>query len=575
MRAGIHRVRIKDTFPMKSNHSPLYPDSPAEQQVDEFVSVLIVGGGPTGLAAANLLGQEGIETLILERNTHLSNSPKALSLDDEGLRICQAMGLSNSISMLLLSDISPQYEAAGRLLLTVAPGGKRNGYPLISTFNQPEFEAALLHGLERFSCVDVRFQSTVETLTQTKDSVIACVRTPGGACQKIGCSYLLACDGGSSTIRRLLGIAMKGMTYPQKWLVVDCIDDETLPTIAKCFCNPSRPAVTVPSPRSGRRWEFMLLPGEDEKEMLREGTIAALIQQGGGSPCSQVIRQAVYSFHSKLAQSFSRGRVFLLGDAAHMMPPFGGQGLNSGLRDAHNLTWKLTLVLRGLASPRLLDTYHQERHLHAAQMISFSSLLAGLIMSRKRPVAFCRNLLFQALNSIPAVRQFLSEARIKPQPRYKHGFFLSADSQEGRAITGLLLPQPEVITTQGQSMLLDEVLGSGFALLRLHHNPREAFGALTALQTDFWCALGARFVCVQVDGNGQTPRGAGGRPSYLRALRNEPSHVVVRSNGHAFERLSQDQFIVVRPDRFILGVFTEQKADRFVSALQKRLQASA
>ncbi len=563
---------------MKSKPLPLYPDPPHREQVDEFVPVLIVGGGPTGMAAANLLGQAGIETLILERNIHLSNSPKALSLDDEGLRICQAMGLGNSINRLLLSGISPQYEAAGHSLVTVAPSSKRNGYALISTFNQPEFEAALLQGLQRFSCVRVRFQYTVETLTQTQSHVIVSVRTAGGVYQNIGCSYLLACDGGSSTIRNMLDIAMKGMTYPQKWLVVDCIDDQMEPTTAKCFCNPSRPAVTVPSPHSGRRWEFMLLPGENEKEMLRNETIARLISQSGGSPCSQIIRQAVYTFHAKLAQTFSQGRIFLLGDAAHMMPPFGGQGLNSGLRDAHNLTWKLTLVLRSQAAPQLLETYHEERHLHAARMINFSSLLASIIMSRNRSLALCRNLLFQGLNSIPAVREFLSEARIKPRPKYTHGFFLSADNFKDRALTGLLLPQPEVTTPQGQRMLLDEALGNGFALLRLHHNPREAFGSLTALQTAFWQAMGARFVCVQVDDGWQKERPRskrGGRAAYARSSCNEPPCIVVHSKSQAFARMRSDQFIVVRPDRFILGVFQEQKADRFVSALQRLLQTSA
>lgn len=569
-----------DMFPMNSRPFHPYPSPPEEEQVDEFVPVLIVGGGPTGLAAGNLLGLAGVETLILERNQHLSTIPKAVSLDDEGMRICQAMGLGDTISRLLLSDIKGQFEGEGRLLANVAPTSKRNGYPLISTFYQPEFEAALLQGLQRFSCVQVRFQYTIETLVQTKSRVIVCAGTATGAYQKIGCSYLLACDGGSSTIRSLLGIPMQGVTYPQKWLVVDCIDNETAPALAKCFCNPGRPAVTIPTPHHGRRWEFMLLPRENEKEMLRQENTIALIQQSGGSPRSQIMRQAVYTFHSRLAQAFSQGRVFLLGDAAHMMPPFAGQGLNSGLRDAHNLTWKLTLVLRGLAAPQLLDTYHLERHRHAARMIHFSSLLASIVMSRNRPLAFCRNILLRALNSIPAVRESLSEVRVKPQPKYKHGFFLSAGDSKDRTLTGLLLPQPEVITQQGQCMLLDEALGSGFALLRRHHNPREAF---TAIQTDFWQAMGARFVCVQVDDdlqNGEICTDEGGS-SHPHSRRHEPPqagvppYVVVRSNCMDFLRLSQDQFIVVRPDRFILGVFKEKKAGRFVSAFQRLLQASA
>ena len=188
------------------------------------------------------------------------------------------------------------------------------------------------------------------------------ILTPSGTLQTIMCSYLLACDGGRSTVRRILNIPMKGTTFAQQWLVVDVIANEEAAPIAMFFCNPERPTVTVPTPHKGRRWEFMLMPGEKEQELLQEKNIASLIQQAGGSPQSTIIRKTIYTFHSTLAERLSKGRVFLLGDAAHMMPPFGGQGLNSGLRDAHNLTWKLAMVLRGLAGKQLLDTYHEERH---------------------------------------------------------------------------------------------------------------------------------------------------------------------------------------------------------------------
>src|SRR5436853_5628088 len=184
----------------------------------------------------------------------------------------------------------------------------------------------------------------------------------------------------------MLNIPMKGTTFAQKWLVADVIDNEESSPIAMFFCNPSRPTVTVPSPHKGRRWEFMLLPGEIENDLLRTDSIAALIKHAGGSPHSEIIRRTIYTFHSTIAQNFSKGRVFLLGDAAHMMPPFGGQGLNSGLRDAHNLVWKVAMVLQDQASPQLLATYHQERSRHAAQMVAFASFLGTIFMSPARPL---------------------------------------------------------------------------------------------------------------------------------------------------------------------------------------------
>ena len=546
-------------------------------QTDESVPIVIVGAGPTGLAAGNLLGMAGIPALIIERNSGLSNIPKAISLDDEGLRICQAMGLGSAISNCIVSDISLHCVLEGRLLAKVRPSSKRNGYSLISTFHQPEFEAVLLDGLRRFCCVDVCFQHTVETLEQSGDGVVVSIRTSAGTLRKVRSTYLLACDGGRSTIRQLLNIPLQGRTFPQKWLIIDSISNEDPSAVIKVFCNPRRPAVSIPAPHNGRRWEFMLLPGETEKEMLELATISALLQQTDAFPQTHIIRQAVYTFHATQAKTFSQGRVFLLGDAAHMMPPFGGQGLNSGLRDAHNLVWKVALVLRDRATPQLLASYHQERSRHAAQMVAFASSLGTLFMSTVRPLANLRNLFVKMIYALPITRQYLMEMRMKPQAKYKAGFFFFKGRD--KRIVGSLLPQPEVITQQGQRVLLDEVLGTSFALLRRHSYPEEAFATL---QTDFWEQLGARFVCLQtadmqssrnwIDTKKHTRQhDSHDEPVKLQRSQSLPI-VVVHSMDKDFLRVSRDHFVVVRPDRFILGIFKEEKADLFVSAFQEYLQ---
>src|SRR5712692_10486316 len=374
----------------------------------EFIPVMIVGAGPTGLAAANLLGVAGIATLIIERNTALSTLPKAIALDDEGLRICQAMGLSSAMSHCIVSDCSIECLSQGRLLAKVIPSGRSNGYPSISTFYQPEFETVLLDGLRRFSCVEVRLQHTLETLEQSAERIIVSIRTPGGTLYNVQCAYLLACDGGRSTVRHALNIPMRGIRFAQKWLVIDTISQVAPSLAVQIFCNPQRPAVSIPAPHHGRRWEFMLLPGETEEHMLEPQTISALLQQTGAPPHLHVIRESIYTFHAAQAQTFSQERVFLLGDAAHMMPPFGGQGLNSGLRDAHNLIWKLAMVLCGSGNDHLLDTYHEERHRHVAQMIRFSSFLGTIVMSTKGSVAYCRDMAIDLLNRLPTVREFVT-----------------------------------------------------------------------------------------------------------------------------------------------------------------------
>src|SRR5258706_4176434 len=390
----------------------------------QYVPAIIVGAGPTGLTMGNLLGSAGIDTLILERNPGLSDLPKAIALDDEGLRVCQAMGLLEPMLQYVMLAVSAYDLPGKRLLARVAPTGNRNGFPLISAFQHPQFEAILLAGLKRFNCVNIAFQHTVEAFEQTEQGVTVTIRTPEGVLQNITCTYLLACDGGKSSIRRALDIPMQGSTFSQKWLVIDSIQDEDASTTITFFCNPQRPAVTVPSPDQCRRWEFMLLPGEQEADLLQPETIRQLIQQVGGAHNPHIVRQAIYTFHAVLASTFSKGRVFLLGDAAHQMPPFGGQGMNSGLRDAHNLSWKLSLVLQGLANPPLLDTYNVERKEHSAQMINLSRFAGNVVMPTAKPAALFRDTIFLALNTIPAGREYFTEMRNKPQPRYKKGFLL-------------------------------------------------------------------------------------------------------------------------------------------------------
>ncbi len=585
--------------------TPHNQNSPIDHrsQIDESIPVLVVGAGPTGLAAANLLGVAGISTLIIENNAGPGNIPKAIALDDEGLRICQAMGLYTLLSNSLVSDISVHCIAEGQLLAKIIPTSKKNGHPPISTFYQPEFEAILLEGLKRFPHINLRFQHSLEALEQGTDSIIASIRTPAGALHRVRCAYLLACDGGRSTVRHLLNIPMQGTTFAQKWLVIDTIANADPSPILKIFCNPQRPAVSIPAPNNGRRWEFMLLPGETENAMLEPSTISKLLQQTEASPQTIIIRQAIYTFHAARAKTFSQGRVFLLGDAAHMMPPFGGQGLNSGLRDAHNLTWKLAMVLQQRVTPPLLTTYHQERSRHAAQMVTFASLLGTLFMSTARPLALFRNLLIKMLYTLPLTRTYLVELRMKPQPKYTQGFFLFKSfgtrfsaSVRTRCITsarhilsaqyippvGSLLPQPQVITQQGQHILLDEILGPGFAVLRRHPNPEEAFAPLNP---DLWQHLAARFICIQTDfrrGGGGAVQGGdpcGRSPSPSTDISPIDTHspliTIIHPLDKDFLRTNQDHFIVVRPDRFILGTFKEEDAGEFASALQHLLHRLA
>jgi len=526
----------------------------------EFVPVLIVGAGPTGLTAANLLGRYGIKVLLIERAERLYAFPRAISIDDEGLRICQALGLREEVLQHVLPDLAAQYLSHGKLLVRAQPSSRRNGYPLISTFDQPHLEEALLAGLRRFPCVEVRFGHTLDTFVQAEQHVLSSVCSSAGKRQHITSTYLLACDGGKSPVRRALGIAMRGTTFPQRWLVADSLCEDDAP--ARCitfFCDPVRPAVSVPAPGKGRRWEFMLLPGEREEQLLTRANLRQLIQQVGGPSEPHIIRQAIYTFHAACAASFSHGRVFLLGDAAHLLPPFGGQGMNCGLRDAHNLAWKLALVLCTQAQPGILETYQQERAPHAVRMIRFSSLLGSVIMPTSRPLACLRDVTLRALMSLPSVASSLAEARIKPESSYQRGLFLSDGGLFSRALAGQLLPQPIVLVQGDEPVLLDELLGSGFALLRLHANPCEAF---KPLQARIWQRLRARCICIVP---ATEPVQASSQDCiYALDSQQEIAH---------FLHGRRDIFVLVRPDRYVLGAFHVDREQAFAARLQERLFA--
>lgn len=514
-----------------------------------FFSVIIVGAGPTGLAMGNLLGMYGIDTLLLEEHAGLSQSQKAIAIDDEGLRVLQAMGLHHVMIERLLYGMEAHYHSGATLIARVAPTSRPNGFPLISTFLQPELETVLLNGLQRYDCVTAQFQRVVEGFEQHSDSVIVTTRVPDGSWIQYECAYLLACDGGKSALRRALDIPMRGSTYAQRWLVIDSTQHSDPSTIIRFFCNPRRPAVAVPGPGQARRWEFMLLPGEQDADLLQDERVHALIQSVGGTGNTggtgdkdstnhpHITRKVIYTFHSLIAATFSHRRVFLLGDAAHLLPPFGGQGMNCGLRDAHNLAWKLHLVLQGLASPALLESYTVERRAHTAQLLAFSKFAGNIVMTTRRPVALFRDTLLRLLYTVPFSRAYLTEMRIKPQPRYKRGFLLSWETPANRKLAGRMLPQPAITVAGGKKLLLDGVLGSGFSLLRLHDNPQKAFANL---HNPYWKRLGVQFVAIRRDG-GSFPF-------------NDPQ-----------------LYVLVRPDRYIYGAFREGQEEQFLRLLRDDL----
>lgn len=296
------------------------------------------------------------------------------------------------------------------------------------------------------------------------------------------------------------------------------------------FCNPERPCIALPGPGRTRRFEFMLQDGEAEENVLQPAFVSTLLRLYSDDHTCAIRRKVVYTFHARMAERWREGRILLAGDAAHLTPPFAGQGMNSGIRDAHNLAWKLAAVVQRHLGPELLQTYEQERRGHAWDMIRLAMRMGRVMMPRGRVGAITMQTVFRALNIYPPARDYFAQMKYKPKPRFVSGFLAGRDKLVGR-----LFPQPQVVTSEGRTVLLDELLGNGFALVAAPATPARIFDQLpedllkplrlrrVAVLARGAVAAGAPVVNV-VDKDGELARALTGVPAGLVLLR--PDHYV-------------------------------------------------
>jgi 3-(3-hydroxy-phenyl)propionate hydroxylase len=464
--------------------------------------VIIVGSGPIGLTLANLLGCHDVKTLLVERNATTVQEPRAVSIDDESLRTMQAAGVIDTVLPCLVPGYGSHYYTPGRICFArVEPTGRPYGYPRRNAFRQPILERQLHDALSRFSHVDTLYGWRLETYTQTETEVVVDLLGPGDTPRRITCDYLVGCDGASSRVRDLQGVQLAGTTFDERWLIVDLADNPNTIPHTEVFCDARRPCITLPGPDNTRRFEFKLLQGETDSAMLDLANVEKLIRAHGADPAARIVRKVVYRFHARVAPKWRFGRVFLAGDAAHLTPPFAGQGMNSGIRDAHNLAWKLAAVLAGKAGPGLLDSYEAERRDHIWQMV-FLALRMGRVMSpRNRLHGFAIQSAFRLLKLWPAAADYFAQMKYKPKPRFAAGFILP-DGKDRAHLVGRLLPQPAIVDTQGRRQLLDEALGSGFVLLIRGEAAESKFASLNQ---PIWKKLGVKRVALLPAGATASP----------------------------------------------------------------------
>lgn len=355
--------------------------------------VLIAGMGPVGATLAALLARHGVSVIACERDKEIYRLPRAAHFDAEIMRLLQQLGLAEA--MLPHSRPIGGYDfinADGEMLMQFATSPETSqGWASGYLFHQPALEEMLRDGLKA---------ANVETLTGwsltgfTDDGTgVTATLTDGNETQTVRAQFLVGCDGGNSFVRKTLGIGLDDYGFDEPWLVVDTVmpDESHLKPHGVQLCDPARPVTIMPMSPGRRRWEFMLLPRETPEEMMAPGKVEALMAPYMGKGEVEIVRRAVYRFHGLVAKEWRKGRVVLAGDSAHQMPPFAGQGMCSGLRDAANLAWKLALVLDGKADIKLLDTYQAEREPHVRGFIELAIAMGKVVCMQDAEAAKARD----------------------------------------------------------------------------------------------------------------------------------------------------------------------------------------
>ncbi len=434
--------------------------------------VVVVGAGPVGLATAILLGQLGRSVIVLERWPEPYPLPRAVHFDHEVARILQACGIGDELrGCIEPADVYEWRNADGLTLLRFGQiGDGPSGWPASNMFHQPALEALLEARCGELADVEVRRGAEVVSVEQS--ATVAVVGVANGT--TVRAAYAIGCDGANSAVRSLAELPVTDLGFFYDWLIVDVILNEprVFDPINLQICDPARPTTVVSGGPGRRRWEFMRLPHESHDELHEEFRAWELLADWDVHPGNAKLeRQAVYTFNARYCEQWRSGRVLIAGDAAHLMPPFAGQGMCSGIRDAANLAWKLDLVLEGAAPDTLLDTYQLERLPHVRQAIDFSMELGKVICVPDEDEAAARD---EAMSAM--VGDGLAET--PPAPNLDLGVIAT-----GSIDAGHLFVQGTI-----DGRLLDDVHGAGWRLITDDEAP------IDPATQDWFGSIGGRVV---------------------------------------------------------------------------------
>jgi 3-(3-hydroxy-phenyl)propionate hydroxylase len=528
----------------------------------EHFDVVIIGLGPVGAVAANLCGQAGLRTLVIERGAEPYLLPRAIHFDAEIMRVYQSIGLGDRIAALtrplggsvyLGCDAKPIRTFRGQDTRTSL------GWPASNLFYQPQLEGVLREGLSRYPNVTVRLAHELRTLTQVPTgTIVGFGPVDSRECRESLAQFVFACDGASSPTRKMLGIALDDMAFEERWLVVDTFvrgpmrwpSAYQIPPEVRdggyslMVCDPSRPTTVIPGSGQHRRWEYMLLPQESDEAAMEPAQISRLLSDWIDPAHVEVVRAAVYRFHGLVAHRWRVGSVFLLGDAAHQTPPFFGQGMCHGIRDAAQLVWKVRLVLDGVADAALFDTYQEEREEHV-RAITAASVAAGAAVCILDPAAAARR--DERFRAEEAARGDATVSMTDIVPAIRAGVI---DELTG----GARLPQPPIEDTERAGVRLDDLLSGRFTLLTFDATPLEDLAPNAAAM---WRAIRGQTICLSPVSSS----------SAKRVIRD------VTGALHEWMTARNARWVVIRPDRYVFGAAsTSSQLSILLDLLSRKLR---
>ena len=464
--------------------------------------IAIVGAGPVGTLLAILLGKQGKRVTLIERWPTIYDRPRAVTMDHEVARILATFGIDcNSDPAIQYHEELYYWKNAERKDLQIVDwkSVSSSGWRVTYWFNQPELEARLLDIASSFDSINLIRGWQAVSLQEHADSVTVGLREteelvgPDGKQQELTAGYVVGCDGANSFVRDELNIEVVDKGYFFDWLILDMVPHAgyTVSPAQWQLCDPKRPTTLVPGGPGRRRWEFMVLPGESSEEIAKPESAWRLLEPWGLNPDNaELERSAVYRFQSRWAKQWRVGRCMIAGDAAHLMPPFAGEGMCAGFRDAVALGWRLNAIVEGKLNDAVLDSYVSERIHHAKHYIDFSQELGNIICITDESEAAERD---EKMMAELAARNH--EPITGDLVHLGSGVWCDDTAAAGELST------QGVVEANGKRGLFDQIIGQGWMVVGLDKDPALA---LTSAQLDALLFLEGKTITVVAASNAET-----------------------------------------------------------------------